>query len=765
MGYFDRFAIGKSRSLRRCGDTTSANEPFFPNWRMRDWPIRDSGRMRRIKRVLNLYRAIMLGCGAWPALYPLTANAQSFDEPSHLDAQEIVVTAQRREEVLSRVPIAIQAIDGETLEKTGTNQLTDLVKFLPGVSTVSSVSPGYETVQIRGISSGAFGDSTIAYYVDDVPFSIPNLQLAPPSRLFDLERAEVLRGPQGTLYGAGAEGGLIRLITAAPSLTKAEFRERGELSFTDGGGTNYNFDGVLGIPIVTDKVGLRITGGYEKLSGFARSSDNPSIDDVNGVKSYSIRSKLLIRPIETLNIALSAWRIRNRQNYSNNLLSVDPPTAHRALETEPYVKTVANIFSGLITWDASFSTLQSATSYLTHQLAFDLTAAIGTIPGLGATSNHGIINFRTHSFSQEFRIVSEGAGPFKWLAGGIYTDSTITSNFTITLVPQFAPTVSVPFTRTVDTPLTTKAFAVYGEASYDLLDDRLKPLIGLRYYHDHRKLSDTTSIAGRAFVTLTSADSFNSFSPRFSLSLTPDNNGLVYVNAAKGFRSGTLQTATQVLLAAQSGVTTRAGINPDHVWSYELGTKRKLGSTGLSIELTGYYSDWSDVQVPFTTLVGLPSAVNGADAEIYGFDAGFAFRVMRGLTLSALGNLNSAKFKHVDPQLAAALPTAKNGRRLPGVPRANVTVSGTYSTRLSDDWSLDLYGSYAYRGRQSDFGSGLYSTALDQVALRAGVGWKNWTLDIFVDNLTNEKGPSAVSPIDVQGVYPRRFGMTANVRL
>lgn len=690
---------------------------------------------------------------AAPANQPADQAAASSDDA------DIVVTAQRRAENLRTVPAAIQAIKGETLERTGTNQFTKLVDSIPGASAVVSNAPGFETIQIRGVSSGAVGDTLVGYYVDDVVFSVPNLQLTPPARLFDLERAEVLRGPQGTLYGAGAAGGLIRLITAAPNVTKAEVKARGEFSFTEGGGVNYNGDAAVNVPLVKDRLALRVTGGYEQLSGFADSATDPAVRDVNNLSSYSIRGKLLFKATDTLDITLSAWRIFNRLNSNNNLLSIDPPVAHLTLGTNPFVRTSANIYSGMINWDVGFAALQSATSFIDHNLSYDSIVAVGG--GLSARVDDA--NFGTRSFTQEVRLVSQGSSPFKWVFGGIYNDSTITSDFNVLVVPQAAPTVLIPFARTVDTPLSSRSFAIYGEASYELFDGRLKPLVGLRYYRDDRSATDRTSVLGGPITTTSFGQIFDAVSPRFNLSFIPNSDGIIYANIARGFRSGTLQTATQVFLAGQNGVVTTPGISPDSLWTYELGAKWKLGQSGVSIDVAGYYTDWSNVQVPFATGI-LPATVNGADAQIYGIDLGINWRVFPGLNLQAAGNINSSTFSRVLPSLAARLATARVGQQLPGVPKGNFVLTADYTKKLSGDLTLNLFGTYSYRDRQSDLGSGFFSANINQLALRAGLEYKNWRFDVFGENVTNELGPAAVTVNSQQPVYPRRIGLQISTK-
>ena len=673
------------------------------------------------------------------------------------EASDIIVTAQKRAERLIDVPIAIQAFQGEALEQSGTNTLTQLVDFIPGASVVSQSAAGFETIQIRGVSSGTVGDATVGYYVDDVAFSIPNLQLAPPSRLFDLTRTEVLRGPQGTLYGSGAMGGLIRILTGTPDTRDWEVRARTEFSGTDGGGFNYALDGLANVPIAADKAGLRITGGYEHLSGFAGTPTDPDAK-ANYSNSTSLRGKLLLTPTETLSIALSIWYIDNYSAYGNNLLTLDPPTLPEAFGTDPFVSAKMTLYSGLINWELGGVTLQSATSWVDHELALDVTA---NLTGLGIRA---VDDFDTGSFNQEVRLVSNTDGPFQWILGGIYTDATINSFIDVTVVIPTVPPLSIPFQKTFDAPLTSKSFAFYGEASYDLMDGKLVPLIGLRYYNDKRTASGTTIFGGTTFVDNASAK-FDALSPRFNLTYKPSDDAIIYGNISQGFRSGTIQTRGQVILAGLDGVTTDIIIQPDKLWTYELGTKWKFPTTGLQFELAGYYTDWSNIQIPFTTTGGLVAVVNGGDARIYGVDFGISWATpLTGLSLQAVANVNSSEFTDVDPQLAATLPTAQNGEQLPGVPKANFTLAATYRTPINDSWDLTLYSSYAWRGDQTDLASGIASAQLNQLQFRAAIENKWLRGELFVTNALNDLGPQVVTSTAVQPLYPRTFGLSLAVK-
>ncbi|MBY0304644.1 MAG: TonB-dependent receptor [Sphingomonas sp.] len=713
----------------------------------------------------NVRRAALLGSLSALALFATPAMAQeatpdsTATDQAYADA-DIVVTAQKREQNLSDVPAAIQAISGDTLERRGTKDLTQLVEFIPGASIVSKAAPGFETIQIRGISSGTVGDATVGYYIDDVIFSIPNLQLAPPSRLINLERTEILRGPQGTLYGNGAMGGLIRLVTTQPDTTKFTAKGQGEVSFTDGGGTNYAGDAAFNFPLATDKAAFSVSGGYERLSGFA---DGALGNNLNGIESWNVRGKLFLKPTENLDVTVSVWHIDNHQDYSNNLLAVDPPRVHEPFGITPFIDTVATFYSGSAKWDLGTVSLESGTSYIDHKLRIDsvvnsvLPVAPGVFLPIGIRNNS---TFATHSFNQELRLVSQGDSAFSWIVGGLYTNATITSDIDVNF-RGLGP--AIPFLNVVGAPLKTESFAIFGEASYSLFDGKLIPLIGLRYFNDTRTASGPTTFGG-----VTAVDSgrgkFDALSPRFNLTYKPSDDALVYINVARGFRSGTIQTGAQALLGQLSGVTTGVIINEDSLWTYEIGTKLKLPA-GFYFDGSFYYTDWSDIQIPFNTPFGLPSVVNGGDARIYGVDLGLNWRTpLNGLTLQAVVNFNNSTFQNINPQLTVVSPTARNGAQLPGVPKNNYSIGATYSTAINENLDFNFYGAYSFRNRQQDLASGLFGGQIENLTLRAGLETKKLRFDVFADNITNEKGPILFTPTAQQAIYPRRIGLTVTLK-
>ncbi|MFN9925433.1 MAG: TonB-dependent receptor [Phenylobacterium sp.] len=682
-------------------------------------------------------RALLLAGSCMTALAaPGLATAADDDSIA-----ELIVTAQKREQRLLDVPVAIQAISGEQLENQGDRQINDLIQSIPGASSVSRTAPGFETIQIRGISSGTTGDATVGYYIDDVAFGVPNLQLAPPARLFDLQRAEILRGPQGTLYGQGAMGGTIRLITKAPDTNEFAARAQGEVSSTSGGADGYAFDAVVNVPLMQDRAGLRITGGYEDFAGFAESPEFPGEKDINGGKTWNIRGKLLVNFTDNLDVTLTAWRVDNEMDFSNTLTTAKPPILRGTGGTRGFIKTDANYLTTMINWRLPGAILTSATGYVDHTL--DLLAGSSAI----------IVNdsiFRTHQVNQEFRLTSDSDSPFKWITGAYYNHAIIDSDIFLTV--NRAPLINS--TGKVN----TMAWAVFGEVSYDLMEGKLVPLFGLRYFEDRREVS---GIDRNTRVIRDQGANFDSLNPRFNLTYKPNDNVMVYGNVAKGFRSGAIQTPGSVAAAARDNVPTDIGVDPDKVWSYEVGTKARLLDGALIVDASVYRMDWKGIQLQFTTTAGIIALANGGDAKIEGVDLGLTWRPgIEGLQLSLVGNVNEAEFKTVAAAIARAVRQVKPGQRIPNVPEHNVTLAVDYQRAL-ETWDVTGFfnTSLAYVGTQIDAASGLRTGQIRNLAFNLGVRRENWRAAIFGENLLDQEVAVVRTATTQQPIYPRRLGI------
>lgn len=694
----------------------------------------------------------------------LAAPAYAQDAPpAGDDSTEIIVTAQKREQNLLEVPLAIQAISGAQLEEEGKKELNDLIESIPGASSVSRTAPGFETIQIRGIASGTTGDATVGYYVDDVPYSVPNLQLAPPSRLFDLQRVEVLRGPQGTLYGQGAMGGTIRMVTAAPDYNDILGRAQLEASDTSGGEASYAADGVFNMPIVKDTVALRVSGGYESVGGFADLA-RPAAGggfavtrkDVNNQESWNIRAKLGIRPSDNVTIELGAWRVENDLDFRNTMDSADPPRYNDTTGPDGrpnYIATNLTLLSAVVNADFGGAKLTSSTSYIDSLLDFDASFLTSPVFGSGFLRNDS--RFKTTSFTQELRLASPGTGPFNWLIGGYYSDGKIKSDICLGLiVPCAAP--FPPFNINSTGKIDTRAFAIFGELSYALFDERLVATVGGRYFEDKRKTAGFDRYTNAA--TPSQKGTFDTFNPRFNLSYKLSDDFLVYGNVAKGFRSGSFQTPAQAASASAAlGIAIPTAIQPDKVWSYEVGAKGKVADGLLTIDAAVYQIDWTNIQLQ-TTINGVATLSNGGDARSKGIDLGLILRPVRGLSLQAVGNINETEFTSVLPAIVALNPLAAPGSRVPGVPKSSLSLSAGYTWDVGGwDARANIAGGYVFRNKQLD-ATGLASDKLNEFNLRAGIDKDGWKFQVFAENLFDKRVALTRGTLGIQPNFPRKIG-------
>ena len=706
-----------------------------------------------MKKLANSSTAIF-GVSMIALLISAPAFAQTASDSE--DSDVIVVTAQKREQALLDVPLAIQAISGAELEETGTSELNDLIESIPGASSVSRTAPGFETIQIRGIASGTTGDATVGYYVDDVPFSVPNLQLAPPSRLFDLQRVEVLRGPQGTLYGQGAMGGTIRMITAAPDYNDVLGRAQFEVSDLAGGASGFAVDGVVNVPIVTDKAALRVSGGYELVGGFA-DIIQPGIlkKNANETRSWNIRGKLGFQASEAVKVELGAWRVENNLDVRNTMDSVDPETYSNTtgpIDRPNYVKTTLTLLSAVINADLGAAQLTSSTSYVDSLLDFDASFLAGGILRNDST-------FNTTAFTQEVRLASSGDGPFNWLVGGYYSDG---KNAIDICLNVFLP-CTVPFSVNISSAgkIDTTAWALFGELSYTAFDGRLTATVGGRQFQDKRSTSSFNRITNSA--TTPQSATFKSFNPRFNLAFKVSDDFLLFGNVAKGFRSGSFQTASQAAAASLAlGITVPTAILPDTVWSYEIGAKGKLFDGLITIDGAVYQIDWTDIQLQ-STISGVATLSNGGNARSRGIDLGLIIKPVTGLTLQAVGNINETEFTSVLPAIVALNPLAAPGTRIPNVPKSSLSLSANYGWDMSGlGGKAFLSGGYTFQNKQLD-ATGLSSDKLNEFNLRVGISKDDWKFQIFADNLTNNRSILVNGTLGVQPNLPRKIGARFSV--
>ncbi|MBW8911619.1 MAG: TonB-dependent receptor plug domain-containing protein, partial [Sphingomonas sp.] len=303
---------------------------------------------------------------------------QAATEPTD-PGNDIVVTANRQgAQSLIAVPLAIQAFSGEQLETRGIRDTTDLVGAIPGASSGEQVGSVIKTFTLRGVgAAGGVGDSPIGYYIDGVPFAIPNLPLAPPLRFVDIDRVEVLRGPQGTLYGQGSAGGTIIYHTRDPNLEKIEFRGEASIGkMDDASDVNYGASGALSLPIVKGKLAVRISGGYDMRAGYvdvysATPSTGPRVaKDANDITNRDIRAVVLWRPSDALTVRAQVAHWEPRQDYTQSLRVLDPPQIWNTGGVKGYESGNFDLYSLTAEYDAGFAVLSNSSSILDGKFGY-----------------------------------------------------------------------------------------------------------------------------------------------------------------------------------------------------------------------------------------------------------------------------------------------------------------------------------------------------------------------------------------------------------
>jgi iron complex outermembrane recepter protein len=601
---------------------------------------------------------------------------------------EVVVTAERRTERLMDVPMSVQAFSPEALDEKGIHNIDDLSRVAPGVTFLRngmSASGNYNDedsdVSIRGIDSTA-GASTTGIYIDDTPIQTRHLNFGtvnPYPELFDLERVEVLKGPQGTLFGSGSEGGTLRFITPAPGLTeysgyaRAEFGQISALTQCNSYGNPTNF-------------GPPCYGGSALFYPSAPTVTGTIEPNSNWHDTDTFRAALRWAPAEGLTIDPSIYvqslHINDTGAYWENIS--DPAdnvyrsgNAQRNPSTDPWW-----IAALKVNWNLSWATLVSNTSYFSRQQhsVSDYTQWISTVfdfneyPPVGDASSSYFTDHQ-NNFSQEIRLSStDSAAALQWTIGGFYLHANENSTEFI-YSPDACSVPGLPCSMGTNLAYLQPRFsmidkqeAVFGEASYKL-SSLFKFTAGLRYSKlDYSGVVQEyeEGIFGESSVNTASSGSDKPLTPRFVFDYTPDSDTLYYASAAKGFRPGGINThlpppCTVGLPALPSTFSS------DSLWQYELGTKDSFLDRHLQVSASIYYIKWKNIQQFVYLTCGLGFDYNLGELTGKGGDIEIDWRVTPDLTLGLTAAYTDSAFDG-PISLAGIYPLVSSGDHLQASP-------------------------------------------------------------------------------------------------
>ncbi len=677
---------------------------------MLDRSMTDGARIR-----LALQTATLALCAgiALPA-QAQTQTGQSATSPA--SNNDIVVTALRRDTTIQTTPMAITALTGETLTDAGVTNITDYAKFVPGLNITDS-GPGQRRVSLRGVR--ASGEATVGVYYDDVPItgsvgvSSDAAGRTADLTLFDVDRIEVLRGPQGTLYGASSMGGAIRVIYNKPTMDY-EGKVEGQAQTTKGGGFGYFVNAMVNVPLVQDVLAARAILYRRDFDGYI---DNTYLNKKNVNDYAATGGRLMLRFTPTSNFTLDLSGMYEKTDAVSSTWNPEVGTYKSAAQVIlPYTDT-SQLYSANAVWDLGPVAITSITGYQHRKSAYaaddsyyiasyrNASDCASYVNSDGSACSSGQLSDyydyidslgpaaiyypgSTKDFTQELRVSSQGDSALEWTVGGFYQhrNNTVTSEDALADADtgQIIFPNELIYRRHIYDKL--RQFAVFGEGTWHPIDT-VSLTAGIRYFDYKKTVSGYTDIAweliGASASSLTSVDSSEDGSLlKFNASWQPNADMMFYATASQGFRPG---GANQVIGLSEELTAYKS----DSLWNYEVGSKLTLFDRLLTLNLAAYQIDWDNIQVRGRTTNGAFSFMSNAGAaRMRGLEAEAFLQPLQGLTINLSGNYVDAKLTK-DQVSDVVVAAGRAGDRIPYVPHVSGAASAEYRKPVSD--SLDFF--------------------------------------------------------------------------
>jgi iron complex outermembrane recepter protein len=666
--------------------------------------------------------------------------------------QEIVVTAQKRSESIQAIPLAVSALTGDQLSQMGAVKFEDFALSAPSVSFIN-LGPVQDHVVMRGVSSGTSFDAqtpATGYYIDDVPVAQTFNSGGTDFRLFDINHIEVLRGPQGTLYGAGAMGGAIRVITNQPDMTTFSGLTEVTGAYIANRAGEGDVNAMLNIPLVQDQLALRVVGNYTHVNGYI-DAPNQGERGVNGGDVAGGRAALKWTPSADLAITLGGL-------YQHDIYD-GIPLEDVGLNRKPlYGDLTINNYSGIyqtaltaigslvVEYHLPFATLTSSSSYAhnttnsvndnTLSTGVEFSAALGLPPAAQAPYSSALPD-SSINYVEEIRLVSNETDPFKWIVGTYFQHQNLVVHREDRFDPDSIPGSLgiIPISYFTDTRQTT--YALFAEGTYDITP-KWQATVGGRY--TYVPTSFYAKVYGAAFGVLDPADAFvgegsspsSDFSPKFELTYLPTDHLTFYGEIAKGFRPGSAN-------APLPGIPSK--LDPDHLWDYEVGAKTEWYDGRLIANAAVYYIDWKGIQVVTSTLTfpNIPYLGNAGTAVSKGAELELKARPSKDWILSLSAAYTDARFTE-----DAASLNVTNGERIAVVPQVSGSFAIDYTHPITASINGFAHFDVRYQGSAltgyAPTDAGQYTAAYSIGDLRVGADLPaGLKVSVFVNNLWDER--------------------------
>jgi len=735
--------------------------------------------MKQTKKSLAVAISAILAASVSTTAFAYEAEeATAEEEVSGLET--IIITASKRSETLQESGISVTAIGETELERMGANTLLDFAVRVPNLGMAYEADGRFDSSSpsIRGV----FGTNTTGFYIDDTPV---NASLVP--RVMDIQRIEVLRGPQGSLYGAKSMGGTIRMITVKPDLSGQEGSIHFTASNVEDGDSNSSFDGTFNIPVIEDVFALRVTGYYgqnsgifdrvyqeswiEASSGATIPNTAPAFAKVENVDDeafwggqitglFVINDNLTFTP-KYIYQKVEADGLPFADNDPENTTMV------RFFNTEEAGTDEWSIFSGTFNWEIEGGTIASTTSWYDretneseeehHFLHFLFNQVIGIpIDPLEAQ----LSTIETYeSFVHETRFTTDNDGKFNYTVGIFYSDSEWDHEYPRAVQTGLADAldafVGAPgfgqdaFGLSNDdlifathTITKTKETALFGEFTYDF-NDMYSMTAGGRFYKSEVDAENwADGFANSGYSSYDGVQSESGFNPKVLVQAQVNDDVNVYATASKGFRTGGINGNLPLGLCGDE--LTEIGIDPsktrtydsDELWSYEAGIKTSLADNKVTINGAIYMIDWSNIQQLMRLACGFQVTQNAGEAESTGFELELNAAPIDGLNLTLGVGYTDAEITDT-----GGTPGINVGDKIQGVPDWTYTGSAQYMFEVSNSWDMMLRADANHYGESSSSNNGepRARDAWSAVNLRVGMFNDTYEVIFFIDNATDER--------------------------
>jgi len=680
----------------------------------------------RTVRILASPRAAAVA----PAAPVVSATHAAEVRPAAAPVSEVMITATKRVAVADRVPASISVIGAAQLQITGAVDPAGTVGQVAGV-TITNLGAGRDKILLRGLSDGTFTGrtrSTVGTFLDNAPitYNAPD----PDLRLADVEAIEIVRGPQGALYGAGSLAGVYRIVTRQPKLGAFEASVTGLYGWTQSGSSSQQLEAMANLPLLGDRAALRMVGYYEIQGGYL-DDVNLRLSNVDKTTREGGRLALRVNLDDNWTATLSSavqHLDSNDTQYVTNLPGLQRANRSHETHANDFLEAALNI-EGAVDWGH----LQSSTAYVRHDFAsqFDATAALSLFGE--SAQDFGIYReaARINMFSQDVVLTSVNSGPLRWLVGAY---GAITQEKTPSILFSHPPNVAMLraiYTENRSDRLSN--LALYGEASY-LLAPGWTVSLGARVYDiGIRTTSDVVAPAPGKSRAFTKSAEFEGVWPKVSLQYDFTNGDTVYLLASEGSRPGGFNSG---------GITTptlHAKFGSDRLQNYEIGTKLRFFDRKLEVRSAVFYDVWKNIQTDQYFNSGLAFTANVGDGRNAGFEFETEWRPSPPWTLQLNALYDSPKLTGIQPSSVAANKTSG----LPGVPDLSFGALGSYEHPLAADRSLLFTTELAYIGRSRiTFDPGVAPEMGGYFTGRVSAQYltPRWRLVVAVDNPTNSQG-------------------------